>query len=299
MVSNPIELLGQILSGYRLERILGSGATGAVFLGQRVDQPAPPVAIKVLILPWQTTDADREAFQARFRREAQALLELEHPNIPRLLGFGIETSYSYLILQYIDNGSLFTRLAQGPMGFDEIARYTQQLSSALDYAHSRNLIHRDIKPANVLLDNQGNAYLSDFSIVRLFTSDAQKGLTSTGQSIGTPEYMSPEQMRGIETGPTSDIYSLGLLVYQMVTGRVPFQGASVLDLALKHTQEAPPYPRTLRPDLPPPAEAAIIRTLAKDPAYRFQTATEFAIAFTEGLQNRYTASNATPALNPT
>ena len=232
MVSNPNDLLGQILSGYRLERILGAGATGAVFLGQRVDQPSPPVAVKVLILPWQTSEAERDAFQARFRREAQALLELNHPNIPKLLGFGIEPTYSYLILQYIDNGSLFNRLAQGPLSFEEIARYTQQLSSALDYAHTRNMIHRDIKPANVLLDTQGNAYLSDFSIVRLFTSEAQQNLTATGQSVGTPEYMSPEQMRGIETGPTSDIYSLGLLVYQMVTGRVPFQGTSVVDLAL-------------------------------------------------------------------
>ena len=204
MVSNPKELLGQILSGYRLERILGVGATGAVFYGQRVDQPAAPVAIKVFIPPWQTTDADREAFQARFRREAQALLDMQHPNIPKLLGFGAEAQYDYLILQYIDNGSLYNRLAQaqGPLPFDEIARYTQQLSSALDYAHSRKLIHRDIKPANVLLDTQGNVYLSDFSIVQLFDTPGQKSLTSTGQSVGTPEYMSPEQMRGQETGPT-------------------------------------------------------------------------------------------------
>jgi serine/threonine protein kinase len=296
VVSNPKELLGQILSGYRLERILGVGATGAVFYGQRVDQPAAPVAIKVFIPPWQTTDADREAFQARFRREAQALLDMQHPNIPKLLGFGAEAQYDYLILQYIDNGSLYNRLAQaqGPLPFDEIARYTQQLSSALDYAHSRKLIHRDIKPANVLLDTQGNAYLSDFSIVQLFDTPGQKSLTSTGQSVGTPEYMSPEQMRGQETGPTSDIYSLGLLVYQMVTGKVPFEGNSVGDLALKHVQEQPPYPRALRRDLPVPAEAAIIRALAKNPGERFQSATEFATAFTYGLQNP-SSTNPTPA----
>jgi serine/threonine protein kinase len=287
VLSNPNDLVGQILSGYRLERVLGAGATGAVYFGQRVDQPAPPVAIKVFIPPWQTTGADREAFQGRFRREAQALLELNQPNIPKLLGFGAEANYDYLILQYIDNGSLYTRLAQaqGPLAFDEKARYTQQLSGALDYAHAHNLIHRDIKPANVLLDKQGNAYLGDFSIVRLFTAEGQKGLTATGQTVGTPEYMSPEQMRGQETGPASDIYSLGLLVYQMVTGKVPFEGNSVGELVLKHVQEQPPYPRALRPDLPVPAEAAIIRALAKNPAERFQSATEFANAFIYGLQN--------------
>jgi serine/threonine protein kinase len=229
-------------------------------------------------------EADRREFSIRFKREAQALLDLDHPRIPAILGFGIEESFSYFILQYINGRSLAVRLEGGPLPFPEIERYLQQIAEALDYAHKRGIIHRDIKPANILRDRSGNAYLSDFGVARSVERSSST-MTGIGQVIGTPDYMSPEQIRGERVGPASDIYSLGLVLYEMVTGRLPFARTSPQGrFDFSHIDDPPQAPRQLRPDLPPGSEIAISRALAANPEQRYATAHELYLDFVDGFR---------------
>lgn len=301
----PASLVGQHLAGYELERMLGTGATGAVFLGRRLDSTPrvleragelpillpEQVAIKLLIPPWQFTDEQRAAFRARFTREAQTLERLHHPHILSLLAAGEdrERDLTYLLLPYLSGGTLAQRLhtVSGPLPYPEVAGMLIQLAEALDYAHAQGVIHRDIKPANILRDEAGQLYVADFGIVRLL-SEAQTHLTAAGIVLGTPEYMAPEQLDGVAVGPAADTYSLGMVLYELVTGKVAFQANTLTDLFRKQLFEVPPRPSGLRPDLPAPAEAAIYRALAKQPDQRFGTAQELAQSFILGLRDQWT-----------
>jgi len=283
------DLIGRQISGYTLVRVLGRGATGVVLLGERQAGERTQIAVKLLLLPPQLTDQQRAEFQVRFRREVVTLLELHHPHILSVLGFGEDggTGLSYLILPYIES-TLTERVASagGTLPLEEVATCATQLAEALDYAHQHGVIHRDVKPSNVLLDQDGHAYLSDFSIARLFDL-ARTTITATGQALGTPNYMAPEQFRGGRVEAAADIYSLGVLVYQLVTGRTPFAGTSLYELIQRVTTEPPVPPRELRPDLPEPANAALLRALAKQPAHRFASASDLAQAFTKGVQGQW------------
>src|SRR5258708_11644086 len=182
----------------------------------------------------------------------------------------------YMAQPYLRGGTVAERLAAqtrqtGPMPLAEAAALLGQLADGLEYAHRQGVIHRDIKPANVLLNEQGQAYLSDFSIVRLL-EDTHTQLTATGQIVGTPHYMAPEQLAGGKVGPAADMYGLGMVAYELVTGRPAFMGPSLVDVLRQQAQEAPPPPRMLRPDLPQPAEAALLKVLSKQPEQRFATA---------------------------
>ncbi|HEU5344680.1 MAG TPA: serine/threonine-protein kinase [Ktedonobacterales bacterium] len=302
-MQGPTNLIGQVVGKYRIERMLGTGATGAVYLGQRLaDAPtmvevsrALPtelpelVAIKVLT-QWQLNEKQRADFQARFRLETETLKRLRHPHIVEILDDGQSQSadLTYMVLRYLPGGTLAAPdpLRSQPYTLDDISAMLAQLADALDYAHRQGVIHRDIKPANILLDGRGGVYLTDFSIARL-VAETQNHLTSTGRILGTPEYMAPEQVDGRNITSAVDIYALGMVVYTLVTGRPAFTGDSLVELVLKIAKDAPPAPRTLRPDLPEPAESAIMRALAKDPTQRFKTATEFAEAFALGLRGDY------------
>lgn len=303
MLPGPDGLVGRVIGGYRLNRLLGSGGTGAVFLGEREDSlpagDAPPeqAAIKVLIPPMQLSANDQAEFRTRFRREAEALQQLRHPHIlsVRALGEDEATGLPYMVLPYLDGGTLATRLAAGALALTEASQYFAQLADALDYAHGQMVVHRDIKPANILLDRQGQVYLADFGLVKLFDG-TRTTLTTTGQVMGTPEYMAPEQARGDQVGPAADIYSAGIVLYQMVTGRLPFQAKSLTDMLLQIVQSAPPPPRQFRPDLPEPAEAAILRALAKSPAARLSSAGTLSRAFALGLQGQWSDDLRSPAV---
>jgi serine/threonine-protein kinase len=283
------DLSGRDIGGYRLVRPLGSGASGMVFLGERDGGEHTQAAVKLLILPPQLTDQQQAEFQTRFRREVLTLLELNHPHILSVLGFGQDsaTGHSYLILPYVES-TLARRLssARAPMPFDEVARYATQLAEALDYAHQHGVIHRDIKPSNVLLDREGQVYLTDFSIAHLFGL-TRTNITATGQVLGTPNYMAPEQFRGDRVAPATDIYSLGALLYQLIAGRMPFEGGSVYELVQRVTTQQPPSAREFRPELPEAANAALIRALVKRPEQRFATASDLAQAVTKGLQGEW------------
>jgi eukaryotic-like serine/threonine-protein kinase len=293
----PESLAGQLIGGYRLVRLIGMGATGAVFLGQRETSDGMPArmperaAIKVLILPWQLTPKERDEFRLRFAREARVLQRLQHPHILAVLDSGEDsaTGLSYMVLPYMAGGTLSTQLADGHglMPLDDAAHIIAQVADALDYAHTQGLVHRDVKPANILLDEDGQAYLADFGIVRLL-EQSRSQMTSSGRIMGTPEYMAPEQLGGSRVGPVADIYSLGVVLFQLVVGRVPFTATTLMELLRLQLEAPPPPPRLLRPELPEPAEAAILRALAKQPSDRFASASALARAFTAGLDGRWT-----------
>jgi serine/threonine protein kinase/ABC-type branched-subunit amino acid transport system substrate-binding protein len=307
-------LLGRVIGGYRLDRLLGSGGAGAVFLCSRVENAPPPegsasplpaqAAIKILTPPANLGATDQAEFRARFRREAEALRQLQHPHILSVLASGEQEVsdlpfqvLSFMIMPYLAGGTLATRLGQGALSLSQASAYFDQLASALDFAHARQIVHRDIKPANILLDDAGQLYLADFGLVKLFDAKGTT-LTTTGQVMGTPEYMSPEQARGEQVGPAADIYSAGVVLYQMVTGHVPFQGKSLVDMLIQIVQASPPTPRQYRPDLPEPAEATILQALAKKAEERFASAGQVGGAFALGLQGRW-SPDVRPVVGPT
>lgn len=297
MFADTENLIGQTIAGYRLLRILGKGGMGAVFLGQSLDDSEAQVAIKILLPSQYVLSEARTSFQTRFMREAKALSSLHHPHIVPVLSYGKMDELSYIIMTYLPGGTLSSRIQakRKRLPFAEVTRYATQLARALDYAHSQGIVHRDIKPGNVLLDADGNVCLSDFGIARFFESSPDVlstvpvSLTSTGEVFGTPSYMAPELFRGELAEPTADVYALGVLLYQLVTGRVPFQGKGALDVGIKHISEAPLPARALRPELPEPAEAALLRALAKSPSERFATAGELANTFNMGLEGLWPA----------
>lgn len=304
-LDGPQSLLGRVVAGYRLERVLGSGLFGVVYFARRASAPpalgptpadagiapdssaAPSqpetVAIKILVVPIHVKDAVRAQLQARFTREARALERLRHPHILPVIAHGEESGISYIVLHYAVGGTLDDRVVKGPLPLDEAARTLAQIADALDFAHRQQVVHRDIKPGNILLDEQGNVFVSDFGIAHMM-GEADKALTGAGWQPGTPEYMAPEQVRGERAvGPAADIYSLGVLAYEMVTGQVPYSDEQWYELVQRITRGSPPLPRHLRPELPRPAEAAILKAMAVLPADRFATARAFADAFATGL----------------
>jgi streptogramin lyase len=294
MVPSADGFLGKVVGGYTLTQLLGSGGAGSVYLGVKDGAEGAPqeqVAIKLLIPAAQATAADRAEFRERFRREAKALERLQHPHILGLLAYGEDEALGlpYMVLPYMQGGTLATRVAAGPLPLAEVARYGEQLAAALDYAHGQGIVHRDVKPANVLLDAAGQPFLADFGIAKIFdpAGTTLVTITGTGQVMGTADYMSPEQAKGEDVGPEADVYSLGMVLYHLVTGRVPFEGKSLTHVLLQIAQEPPTPPRRLRPDLPPPAEAALLRALAKKPADRFQTPGELAAAFALGVKGEW------------
>jgi len=295
MLTRSGDLSGQTIAGYRLHEVLGRGGMSIVYLAQRLDDPHDRVAIKILMPAVAPTPEEFVSFQARFMREAQAAYHMHHPHILPVLGYGEEQGLLYMIMPVISGGTLTTWLASatGPLPLAEIARYLDQLAGAIDYANQHGVVHRDIKPSNVLIDSNRSVYLVDFGIIHIFDSglyaldDAPTSLTTTGRMYGTPAYMAPERFKGELAEPATDIYALGILLYQLVTGQVPFSADNPLAVGMKHLNEQPRSPSSLRPDLPEPAEAAILKALAKQPADRFASAAEFASAFAAGLKGQW------------
>jgi serine/threonine protein kinase len=293
MSSSGEQRLGHLVEGFRLTSILGTGSTCVVYLGRHVGDSRLSAAIKVLTYPVGPGVVDRATFRQRFLREARAASKMAHPHILPVTAFGEADDITYMIMPVVTGGTLAAHLQRirAPLPFAQICAYLDQLASALDYAHQLGIVHRDVKPSNVLMDERGRLYLTDFGIARLFdvgipglTADRLAALTQTGQVLGTPYYMAPEQINGDTVGPAADIYALGVMLYQMATGQVPFRGDSVLAVALQHVQEDPCPPALLRPDLPPESAAAIMRGLAKRPGDRFACAGALAQAFALGLR---------------
>lgn len=298
------DYIGRVLSGYRLVALLGAGGAGAVFLAERVDDPSIQRAIKILMPDDDLPAPELSSFQTRFLREAQAVSQLHHAHILPILSYHAEANgLSYMELPLMSGGTLASKMAAGPLPLEDVASYLRQIASALDYAHRQGVIHRDVKGANVLLDRDGTPLLADFGIARIFERGASqpldttssRALTRTGQVIGTPACMAPEQLTGGAITPQLDIYALGVLAWQMVTGALPFTASDPLQLALQHLNNPPPSARRLRPELPEPADAALRRALAKRPEDRFESAGTFAAAFDDGLNGDWHPALSLPA----
>lgn len=266
------DLIGQRLGNYEILSLLGEGGMAAVYRARRLNIKRE-VAVKVI----ESKLARNPDFLKRFEREANTVAELSHVHILKVFDYGQQGDTVYLVTELLRGGSLAERLRVGRLPLDDVRRILEQLASALDYAHRRGIIHRDLKPQNVLFDEEGSPYLTDFGIAKVITETTV--LTHSGVSMGTPAYMSPEQCRGAAVDSRSDIYALGVMLFEMLAGRVPFQADTPVGMAYMHLQEPPPKIRSLRADLPPAVERVMDTALAKAPEQRYQTAGELAKAF--------------------
>jgi serine/threonine protein kinase len=279
-------LVGTVLGTCTLQQLIGQGGMGAVYLAQQ-SRPRRQVAVKVLLPSTTLKPQHLAAFLERFRRETDAAASLEHPNIMPVYEYGERDGLAYLVMPFISGGTLRDVLEdEGSLALPKIVNYLEQLAAALDFAHARGVIHRDIKPANILLTPEGRLLLTDFGLVKILSDGqgAQVRLTGAGAPVGTPDYMSPEQVIGAEVDGRADQYSLGIILYQMVTGTTPFQGETPMQIAAQQLHGQPPSPRMFRPELPEAAEQVMLKTMAKRPGDRYTNALEFATAFRLALQ---------------
>lgn len=258
-----------ILGGrYELYRRIARGGMAEVFLGrdQLLDRL---VAVKVLF-PEFATDP---SFVKRFRREAQAAANLNQPNVVGVYDWGQENSTYYIVMEYVEGRSLAEIIrAEGPLHPDRAADIAIDISSALTFAHRNGVVHRDIKPGNVLITATGQVKVTDFGIARALTGNTDDNLTQTGSVMGTATYLSPEQAQGQPADPRSDVYSLSVVLYEMLTTRPPFTGDTPVSIAYKHVQEVPQPPSQLNIDIPDPLEAICLRGLVKEPSERYASA---------------------------
>ena len=277
MKSMTDDLTGKYLGPYQIVAPLGKGGMGVVY---KAYQPNLARYVALKVLPRRFTDDP--TFVGRFWQEARAAAKLEHPHILPVYDYGEYEGHHYITMQLVRDGSLAQLLIGKPLLLEQIGHIIAQVSGALDYAHSREVIHRDVKPDNILISRQGGCMLTDFGIAKLLESTAH--LTQIGTSVGTPTYMSPEQFRGDEDlDGRSDVYSLGVVLYEMATGRPPFLGTTAQALQWKHLNELPPPPRSLNPALPEAVVAVILKTLAKNREERYTTAGDMALALQAAL----------------
>jgi serine/threonine protein kinase len=268
---------GDSLGPYRITRVIGRGRMGIVFEG--TEDGGEPVALKVV-----TTELSQdEVFLRRFRREVKAAQKIEHPNVVPVLDDGVEGGLPYLVQRLIPGGSLADRVQRsGPLSLEEAVRLLAGAAAGIDALHGAGLVHRDIKGANILLEGD-IPYVSDFGLAK----DSQaSNLTRPGQALGSLDYMSPEQIRGEDVSPATDIYALGCVMFEVLTGTPPFGGRPSMRVLFAHLQEPPPDLSATRPDISPQAARAISRALEKEPEDRPSTASEYVtgIARAAGIQ---------------
>ncbi len=262
---------GTIVDGrYAVEHRLGTGGMAEVYCAQDL-QLGRRVALKVL----HPRFAEDEEFLERFRREASSAAGLQHQNVVAVYDRGEHDGTAFIAMEFVDGRTLKTIVTQeGPLPPARAIDLTVQVLRAARFAHKRGIIHRDFKPHNVIVDAQDDAKVTDFGIARAGASD----MTQTGSIMGTAQYLAPEQAQGLPVSAQSDLYSIGVLLFELLTGRVPFQGDSAVAIALKQVSEAPPRPSVLTPAVTPELERVVLRALEKEPARRFADADEFTAA---------------------
>src|SRR6476619_6118139 len=252
---------------YVIKRKLGSGGMADVYLAE--DQElGRRVALKLL----NDRHAADDQFVERFRREAQSAAGLNHPNIVSIFDRGRAEGTYYIAMEYLDGRTLKELLVKnGPTPVPIAIDYARQILGALAFAHRGGIVHRDIKPHNIVVRKDGRLKVTDFGIARSGASQ----MTEAGSIVGTAQYLSPEQARGAPVDARSDLYSLGIVLYEMLTGKVPFSGDSAIEIAMKHLNDAPKPPSKIRPEIPEELDQGVLRALAKNPEDRYQTAEEF------------------------
>ena len=284
--TSTTDLTGATLGSYRVLSSIGRGGMAVVYQGYQASLDRY-VAIKVM----SRSLAGEEAFVERFQREAAAVAQLRHQNIVQMFDFGVQDDISYMVMEYIQGETLKQRIArlrdQGErLSLQDTSKIIRDISAALDYAHAHGIVHRDVKPANIMLreeerlsqltgESEYTAVLTDFGVARMLEG-AQ--ITGTGATIGTPDYMSPEQAQGKPARSPSDVYALGIVLYEMLTGELPFTADTPVALLLKHMQDTPPPLMIKAPELAPDMELVLMQSLAKQPEDRFTTAGQFSAA---------------------
>jgi tRNA A-37 threonylcarbamoyl transferase component Bud32 len=281
---------GSRLGPYVVQEFIGQGAMGVVYRAYHAELERV-AAVKVL--QGLATDAESNA---RFRREAQAIAHMRHPNVLNVFDFGEFEGTPYMIVEYVEGGSLSARIKSSPIDQDSALRYLHGIGAALDYAHSHGIVHRDVKPANVLLGPDDTPILADFGLVKLMQSSSIASLT--GVTTGTPAYMAPEQVSGKHVGPAADRYAFAVMAFEMLTGEFPFQEEGVLEVLYAHVHKAPPAPSTRNESVGPRADAVILRGLAKDPNARWESCESFVAALTAALKSPAIGADKTIVMRP-
>lgn len=268
---------GQMLGQYQITSQIGKGGMATVYKAYQVSMDRY-VALKVV----SGQVMDDPNFLKRFRQEARLIAKLEHPHILPVHDYGEEDGMPYMVMRFLEAGTLTELLETGPLPLSEIDRIFTQLTDALEYAHENGVIHRDIKPSNAMLDKRGGVFLTDFGIAKM-VEGASPGLTATGAITGTPSYMSPEQAQGNKVDQRSDIYSLGIVLFEMLTGRVPFEAETPMAVLFKQILDPPPPLSTVRADLPYTLEIVLLKALAKKPEDRYPSMAAFRTGWKKAL----------------
>jgi len=281
-----LEIIGQIAGKYQIIERIGQDGTSAIYKATNLTDDST-VALKVL----SSTQASDTTFKARISREIEALQALEHPRILPILDYGELGELAYIVMPFYQHGTLQDRIDEG-LTPEHGARIISQVSEALEYSHAQGITHRNLKPSNILIDENGNAVLSDFG----FEHKSGSSLSPTAEArIGTPAYMSPEQCRGEELDSRSDQYSLAVVIYQMTTGRLPFDAAYPMALVIKHLNDPVPSPRDINPKVPKKVEAILLKGLSKDPGRRFASVA----ALNQALQDAIAHQKSKPSESTT
>jgi serine/threonine protein kinase len=260
---------GDRLAGYLIEDALGEGGMGVVFRARRVADGAA-VALKVM----RADLASDERHRRRFRREARAAAEVRHPHLVGLIETGEADGHWFIAMRLVDGMTLRQRIgAQGPLAVADLVQLALEVAAGLEALHDAGIVHRDVKPSNILIDSRGSAALADFGLAR---ADRYSAITEPGQVLGTLDYIAPELIRGEEPSPASDLYGLGCVLFEGLTGAPPFGGRSFFEVGMGHLEDQPPDPRARRPELPRAVAETVLAALAKDPGERPPTASAFA-----------------------
>ena len=289
-MQSPDNLIGKTIGGFTVRERIGQGGMATVYRAFQSSMNRE-VALKVIQLE-PTPEGD--AFRKRFAQEAEVVASLEHIHILPVFSYGIDGDYAYLAMRLLRGGTLSDLLEEGPFSIDQTGHLFAQFTNALAYAHRKGVIHRDIKPGNILLDDSGHAHLSDFGLAKLMTGTAD--LTASGQIVGTPAFISPEQLRGETLDHRADIYCLGCLLYYMLTGTPPFSHDTdaVVTIIYRHLDTPPEPPSSRNPEIKPALDAVVLRAMEKIPDDRFQSVETMAEGLRQAIQMQASTEIALP-----